>query len=458
MCKTSVASSFDAFGSSYADSNQSPASQTAQPPSGELFEELARLEALHRYRLLDTPAEEAFDDFTRLAAHLCGTPMELMTLLDSHRQWFRSRIGLDLQETDRDISFCDHAIRVPRTEALFVVPDAQQDARFADNPLVMSDPSIRFYAGAPIVTPDGHALGTLCVLDRIPRELTAEQRTALSALSRQVMHLMEMRRLASEQRQMLIERHLAQVALSLAHDVLEQQLAQRTEEVQVQFRQALESLAYALEAKDAYTDEHSMRVCALAVALAQAVRPGDDLFADQVQIAARLHDIGKIGVPEAILQKSGRLSHDEFQQIKKHPAIGSGILLPLIKEETILTFVRHHHERWDGDGYPDGLAGTQIPLGARILAVADAFDAMTSHRPYRAALTTDQALETLIAGAAHQWDADIVNALVVHLAQQEAQQPGCQIQVSFSPRHSLLSLDQDSALPENPETRMQERP
>lgn len=154
--------------------------------------EKQRVAALDRYRILDTPPEEIFDDITMLAACICQTPIALITLIDPHRQWFKSKVGITLHETRRDISFCAHAI-LKRT--LFIVEDAAADKRFAWNPVVTADPKIRFYAGAPLITADNHALGTLCVLDYVPRTLSAEQKQALQALSRQVMALLELRRL-----------------------------------------------------------------------------------------------------------------------------------------------------------------------------------------------------------------------------------------------------------------------
>lgn len=152
--------------------------------------ELSRLAALLRYEILDTPDESAFDDFTYLASSICDTPIALVSLVDDHRQWFKSRLGLDVSETPREISFCTYTIE---GQDIFEVTDAQQDPRFRNNPLVTDDPHIRFYAGAPLTSPDGYNLGTLCVIDRQPRRLTGMQRETLKCLSRQLMRLFEER-------------------------------------------------------------------------------------------------------------------------------------------------------------------------------------------------------------------------------------------------------------------------
>src|ERR1700744_5750994 len=145
--------------------------------------EKQRLEALQRLELLDTDPEPEFDELVNLAAAICGTPISLVTLLDERRQWFKAAIGMDIAETPREIAFCSHAIRQPD---MFLVADAAVDPRFADNPLVTGDPHIRFYAGVPISSPDGFALGTLCVIDNKPRQLTQLQMDMLTMLARQV--------------------------------------------------------------------------------------------------------------------------------------------------------------------------------------------------------------------------------------------------------------------------------
>ncbi|HEX4384513.1 MAG TPA: ATP-binding protein [Myxococcales bacterium] len=162
------------------------------------MKEEGRLKALRATGLLDSLPENDFDEIVQLASLICGTPMALISLVDEDRQWFKSRVGLEATQTPRDVAFCAHAIEQP--DRMFVVEDAFEDPRFAKNPLVTSSPNIRFYAGAPLVTREGEALGTLCVLDRVPRRLSASQVRALDGLKHQVQAQIELRRHAKDLR------------------------------------------------------------------------------------------------------------------------------------------------------------------------------------------------------------------------------------------------------------------
>ena len=157
--------------------------------------EQARLDALNDYNILDTAPEAAFDDIVKIASFICGTPTAIMSLIDSERQWFKARVGSSDSETPREQAFCAYTILEPK---LLEVEDARKDSRFADNPLVTQSPNIRFYAGAPLLTSEGHALGSLCVIDQTPRRLNADQRDCLERLARQVMTVMELRRVSSK--------------------------------------------------------------------------------------------------------------------------------------------------------------------------------------------------------------------------------------------------------------------
>lgn len=161
--------------------------------------EQERLAALRRYGILDTAAEADFDAITTLLSAICDTPVALISLVDKERQWFKSRVGLDAAETHRDLAFCAHAIL---QRDVLMVPDATLDQRFADNPLVLEDPKIRFYAGAPLITPDNHAIGTLCAIDMRPRTLSPNQLLALKTLSLHVVNLLELRLKLEETRRL----------------------------------------------------------------------------------------------------------------------------------------------------------------------------------------------------------------------------------------------------------------
>lgn len=151
----------------------------------------ARVAALEKYAILDSEPEQAFDDLAKLASYICKTPIALVSLVDGERQWFKSRLGLSASQTPREVAICSTAIQ---QKDVFVVPDALKDERFQNNPLVVSEPHIRFYAGAPLINEEGYALGTLCVVDLVPREFDEEQKEALKTLGRLVLAQMEFRR------------------------------------------------------------------------------------------------------------------------------------------------------------------------------------------------------------------------------------------------------------------------
>ncbi|WP_216910560.1 GAF domain-containing protein [Synechococcus sp. CCY 0621] len=157
--------------------------------------EAARLEALKDYRILDTDTEQSYDDITFLAAQLCDVPIALISLVDADRQWFKSKVGLDVSETSRDVSFCAHAILGDQT---LVVKDAREDERFRDNALVCSEPNIVFYAGVPLSTPSGARIGSLCVIDRRPRDLSSLQIRSLETLAHQVVLQLELKRVSDQ--------------------------------------------------------------------------------------------------------------------------------------------------------------------------------------------------------------------------------------------------------------------
>jgi len=185
------------------------------------FDDARRLAVLRDYSILDTPPEVGFDNITRLAAKLFGTPISLISLVDQHRQWFKSRVGLAAQQTSREVSFCDHAVRA---NDVLVVCDARADARFSSNPLVTGDPNIRFYCGVPLRSAEGECLGTLCLIDRKPRELTAAQLSQLEDLGRLAEGELEVRRrhLLLEQalaRQDASQRSKEQLASMIVHDL-----------------------------------------------------------------------------------------------------------------------------------------------------------------------------------------------------------------------------------------------
>lgn len=192
---------------------------------------------------------------------------------------------------------------------------------------------------------------------------------------------------------------------------LEEKVAEQTKKIRALYLSGISALVNALEAKDEYTSGHSQKVSEIALAIARAMGLPTETV-DRVQLAGLVHDVGKIGVKELILNKPSHLTEEEFHQVQRHPETGEHILIPIAEDEEILKLVRGHHEHYDGTGYPDGLKGCQIPLGARILAVADAYEAMTSKRPYRAALNDEEAQYEIERCKGTQFDPAVVEAFL----------------------------------------------
>lgn len=209
---------------------------------------------------------------------------------------------------------------------------------------------------------------------------------------------------------------------------LEERVAQQSHKYEELFVAALQSLADALEVKDSYTWGHSTRVSRYAMAIARELRLEPELL-DQLEFGSRLHDIGKIGVRESVLNKNGPLTEAEYAHVMEHPVIGWRLLAPLMRDMPVaLAVVRSHHERFDGHGTPDGLSGTDIPLAARITAVADSFDAMTSGRPYRDGMAVEDAVAELKRCAGTQFDPYCVRAFEQALASSAVPQPDWRVQ------------------------------
>jgi putative two-component system response regulator len=189
------------------------------------------------------------------------------------------------------------------------------------------------------------------------------------------------------------------------------QLHKANEELRKLFMGSIRALAQALEAKDEYTQGHSERVAVIAIGIGRYLSLSESEI-NEIWLAGLLHDIGKIGVRESVLNKPGKLNADEWESVQRHPVVAERILCPIAELTQIIKIVRHHHERYDGSGYPDGLRSGDIPLGARILTVADAYDALTSKRPYRDALSVQDALAVLEGAAGSQFDPVVIRAFM----------------------------------------------
>ena len=208
-----------------------------------------------------------------------------------------------------------------------------------------------------------------------------------------------------------LEKRRLEIALNDYHEHLQQKVDEQSKIIRNSFLNAITSLAFALDAKDSYTNGHSVRVSDISVKVAKELALPDDQV-EKIRIAGLIHDIGKIGIPETLLNKVDKLTEEEFRRIQAHSAIGEHILKPIVDDYEVLSMVRHHHERFDGRGYPDGLSKGQIPVGARILSVVDSYDAMTSDRPYRKAIALESVTKEIERNRSTQFDPSVVDAFI----------------------------------------------
>jgi len=222
-----------------------------------------------------------------------------------------------------------------------------------------------------------------------------------------------------------------------------QQLAEANDELKRLFMSSIKALAQALEAKDEYTQGHSARVAEIGVSIAQYLSLPDREI-QNLWVAGLLHDIGKIGIRENVLNKPGKLDEAEWESVQQHPVVAARILGPIEELSDVIEIVMHHHEHFDGSGYPEGIRGSDIPLGARILTVADAYDALTSKRPYRDALPSEEAISILEDAAGTQFDPVIVRAFVTSLHASPRTEPAGTVGVSGPSMHDAKGADMPS--------------
>jgi putative nucleotidyltransferase with HDIG domain len=330
--------------------------------------EATRLAALFQYRVLDTPPDGAFDDVAFLAVQLCDAPMAAVAFMDAERVWYKAHIGLTRLEVPREHSFTARLLELPD---LFIVPDAAVDDRFGAHPLVAQEPFVRFYAGVPLLTADRHLLGALEVFDRRPRQLQPRHIAGLRALARRVLASLEEQRRFREHSFVVADLREANQELNRAYDA------------------TLEALARALDHRDQEVEGHLERVAETTVRLARDMGvPEAELV--HTRRGALLHDIGKMRIPDSILLKPGALNDDEWEIMHLHPVYAREMLWPISLLRPALDIPYCHHERWDGEGYPRGLKGDEIPLAARVFAVVDVWDALQSTRPYRAGWSAER--------------------------------------------------------------------
>ena len=370
----------------------------------------ARLAAVDEAALLEGGPEEAFDRITRLASMCLEAPGAFISVVDHDRQYVKSGLGLPPALTDAPVSstFCRHVIEAHGAVA---IADARDDPRTRNNPVV-DRYGVRAYAGAPLTTAEGHAVGTICAFDFAPREWSERHLAILAGLADLAVDEIALRgQRRARERSLAIATRLpglavAGEALALADELAEEDLREET----------VRRLARVVEMRSEETGRHMSRMSTLCGALAAGMGfpPARSTLIRQ---ASMLHDLGKIVVPDEILTKPGPLTAPERTLMERHVEAGHEMLAgsddPVLRLAAVIALT--HHERPDGNGYPNGLHGDEIPVEGRIAAVADVFDALTSDRVYRHALPFGVAFELMQQGRGTQFDPRVLDALAGHV-------------------------------------------
>jgi hypothetical protein len=362
-------------------------------PAASLEPEAVRLSLLRRYHVGDAQPDVAFDDFTALAVQLCRVPIAALVFLEAEGVAVASHVGLYLADLPRHLTFCQALLDAG---GRLLVPDLCLDPRFQHHPLVTRFPHLRFYAGVPLLTADGYLLGALEVMDWEPRQLEPAQWEALQALARQAMAQLELRRYRLVRRPGGELRPPDGAALAPEGSV---------------YDETLEAIARGLDLRDGHEPGHLPKLARRTVRLAQRVGlPADDLV--HVRRGALLHDLGKLAIPDSILLKPGTLTDEEWQIVRLHPVYAYEMLLPVEILHPALEIPYSHHERWDGQGYPRGLKGDEIPLAARVFTVLDVWDALQSDRPFRPGWEPDRVAQYIRGRAGSEFDPQVVDAFL----------------------------------------------
>ena len=384
-----------------------------RPEAGPIVDPL-RLASLDELEILDTGPEEAFDRITRLVARSLDVPVSLLSLLDHDRQFLKSTVGVPEGTSELPLSgsLCRYAIEVGGP---LVVDDARVLRPVLGGISSIEEHGVVAYVGVPLVVADGMAVGTLCAIASAPRTWSERETSTLVDLAAIAVNEIALRELRDRDRRDRkdLERTIATGSARLR--AVSHALDESRASLDAAREENVRRMARAIAGRSEETGAHIESMSTLCEFIALQLGLGAQESA-RIRLASTLHDVGKIAVPDAILRKPGALSTPEREIVQRHVMIGHEMLSgsgdPLL--ELAASIALTHHERLDGSGYPQGLIGEQIPIEGRIAAVADVFDALTSDRVYRDALSPSRALDTLQRGRGTLFDPRVLDALAAH--------------------------------------------